>query len=125
MADAVAASRCEIDQARYLVLAAADKIDRGGVNGAKQALKEIAMAKVVVPSMVLRVIDRAIQAHGAAGVGQDFPLAYMYSSMRTLRIADGPDEVHTMQIARAELRRAQHLRAHHAKQTSLISPSHL
>ncbi|KAJ1548283.1 hypothetical protein HK405_003839 [Cladochytrium tenue] len=118
MADAVAASRAEIDQARYMVLAAADRIDAGGAQGAKMAMKQIALAKVIVPSMALRVIDRAIQAHGGAGVSQDFPLAYMYAGMRTLRIADGPDEVHTMQIAKAELRRAAALRAHHDKQAT-------
>ncbi|KAJ3192709.1 glutamine--fructose-6-phosphate transaminase (isomerizing) [Irineochytrium annulatum] len=113
MADAVALSRIEIDQARMLVLAAADMIDRVGAKG---AMKAIAMAKVAVPNMTLRVIDRAIQAHGAGGVGQDFPLAYMYAGMRTLRIADGPDEVHMMQIAKTEFKRSEALRQHHEKQ---------
>ena len=64
------------------------------------------MAKVYVPSMTLRVVDRAIQCYGAAGVGQDTPLAYMWAASRTLRIADGPDEVHIMQIAKNELRKS-------------------
>lgn len=98
----VARSRMEIDQARFLVLNAAHAIDQVG---AKKALKEIGMAKVIVPSMALRVVDRAIQAHGAAGVGQDFPLATLYAGVRTLRIADGPDEVHTLQVGKLELRR--------------------
>lgn len=109
--DAVAKSRIEIDAGRALVLKAAESIDRGG---AKAALKEIAMAKVYVPEMTCRVIDRAIQAHGAGGIGQDFPLAYMYAASRTLRIADGPDEVHLLQIAKSELGRVgKGLRAAH------------
>ncbi|KAI8912994.1 acyl-CoA dehydrogenase/oxidase [Powellomyces hirtus] len=114
----IAASRMEIDQARLLVLRAAATMD---AKGPKAAMNEIAMAKVVVPNMALAVIDRAIQAHGAAGVGQDFPLAYMYASVRTLRIADGPDEVHTIQIAKQELRRAPALRAHQGKQLQAIA----
>ncbi|KAJ3106221.1 hypothetical protein HDU97_006854 [Phlyctochytrium planicorne] len=114
--DAIAASRSEIDQARLLVLRAADAIDKVGAKG---AMNYIGMAKVVVPSMCLRVIDRAIQAHGAAGVCQDFPLAYMYAMMRTLRIADGPDEVHNMQIARNELKKAAAIRQHHEKQKEI------
>ncbi|KAJ3023206.1 hypothetical protein HKX48_003984 [Thoreauomyces humboldtii] len=109
----VTASRMEIDQGRLLVLRAADTMDKGGP---KVAMNEIAMAKVVVPQMCLRVIDRAIQAHGAGGVGQDFPLAYMYAGVRTLRIADGPDEVHSIQIAKVELRRAQALKEHQNRQ---------
>ncbi|KAJ3213616.1 hypothetical protein HDU67_002667 [Dinochytrium kinnereticum] len=114
--DAIAFSRAEIDQARLLVLRAADTIDK---HGAKKAMNEIGLSKVVVPAMCLRVIDRAIQAHGAAGVCQDFPLAYLYASMRTLRIADGPDEVHNMQIAKNELRKADAVRQHHAKQEEI------
>jgi len=95
----IARSRIEIDAGRLLVLNAADKIDR---SDAKGALKDIAMAKIYVPSMALGVIDRAIQAHGAAGICQDFPLARMWASMRTLRIADGPDEVHMNQLGRIE-----------------------
>ena len=70
----------------------------------KVARKEIAIIKVLVPNMCLKIIDRAIQAHGGAGVSGDFPLAKMYSGMRTLRLADGPDEVHTETIARLEMK---------------------
>jgi acyl-CoA dehydrogenase len=97
----LADSRMDIEQARLLVMHAADKIDK---LGAKGAMREIAMIKVVVPNMALRVIDRAIQAHGAAGVCQDTILAYAYAGLRTLRIADGPDEVHRGTIAKLELR---------------------
>ena len=99
----VARSRIEIDAARFLVLNAADMIDRFDAKG---ALKQIAMAKIAVPSMALTVIDRAVQAHGAAGVCQDFPLAKMWAQTRTLRIADGPDEVHLNQLGRRENKRA-------------------
>ncbi|KAI9140566.1 acyl-CoA dehydrogenase/oxidase [Paraphysoderma sedebokerense] len=102
----IAQSRMEIDQARLLVWKAADMIDKVG---AKRALKEIGMIKVVVPNMALKVLDRAIQAFGAAGVSQDFVLAEFYAGIRTLRIADGPDEVHTQQIGKLELRRAKAL----------------
>ncbi|KAJ2726989.1 hypothetical protein GGI07_000106 [Coemansia sp. Benny D115] len=98
--DYIARSRMELEGARLLVLRAADMIDKVG---AKRARKEIAMAKVVVPSAVLRILDRAIQMHGAGGVGQDTPLADFWAGMRTLRIADGPDEVHTRQIAQMEI----------------------
>jgi acyl-CoA dehydrogenase len=97
---AIAQSRIEIDQARLLTLAAARAIDEGGAKGAR---KEIAMIKVVAPNMALAVIDRAIQIHGAAGVSQDFPLAKAWAGMRTLRIADGPDDVHLESIAKLEL----------------------
>jgi acyl-CoA dehydrogenase len=97
---AIAQSRIEIDQARLLTLAAARAIDEGGAKGAR---KQIAMIKVVAPNMALQVIDRAIQIHGAAGVSQDFPLAKMWAGMRTLRIADGPDDVHLESIAKLEL----------------------
>ncbi|KAF8253615.1 acyl-CoA dehydrogenase NM domain-like protein [Wilcoxina mikolae CBS 423.85] len=104
--DWIARSRIEIDAGRLLVLNAADKIDR---TDAKGAMKDIAMAKIYVPSMALGVIDRAIQAHGAAGICQDFPLARMWASMRTLRIADGPDEVHMNQLGRIESKRVKEL----------------
>ncbi|GLB06948.1 hypothetical protein AtubIFM57258_002267 [Aspergillus tubingensis] len=95
----VAKSRIEIDAARLIVLNAAIKIDQGD---AKSALKEIAQAKVMVPTMACGVIDRAVQAYGAMGVCQDTPLAYMWAWVRTLRIADGPDEVHLLQMGRRE-----------------------
>ncbi|KJE90221.1 acyl-Coenzyme A dehydrogenase [Capsaspora owczarzaki ATCC 30864] len=96
----IADSRADIDTARLLTLKAAHLID---TRGTKQAMKEIALIKVVAPNAALRVIDRAIQAHGGAGVSQDFPLAHAYASARTLRIADGPDEVHRVTIAKSEL----------------------
>ncbi len=73
--------------------------------GGKNARVEVAGIKVAVPSIALKVIDRAIQVHGGGGVSDDFPLAWMYAHMRTLRLADGPDEVHKLSIARRELRR--------------------
>ncbi|QGA16821.1 hypothetical protein EYB26_004491 [Talaromyces marneffei] len=95
----LARSRIEIDAARLLVLNAAIKIDQGD---ARSALKEIAEAKVFVPTVTLTVIDRAIQAFGAAGISQDTPLAAMWANARTLRIVDGPDEVHLQQLAKRE-----------------------
>jgi acyl-CoA dehydrogenase len=103
----IANSRLEIDAARLLVLAAAHKID---TSDAKGALKEIAEAKIMVPQVSLSVIDRAVQAFGAAGVSQDTPLAEMWSQQRTLRIADGPDEVHLQQLGRNENQRGGILR---------------
>ena len=98
----IAQARLLIDQARWLVLAAADKMDR---EGNKAARKEIAMIKVVAPNMACQVIDWAMQLHGGGGVSDDFGLAYAWASARTLRFADGPDEVHRDQIARLELGR--------------------
>jgi acyl-CoA dehydrogenase len=97
----IARSRIEIDQARLLVLKAAWMIDTAG---AKAARKEIAAIKAVVPTMALTVVDRAIQTFGGAGVSQDTPLANMWAGLRTLRIADGPDEVHLRDIARLEIK---------------------
>jgi acyl-CoA dehydrogenase len=96
----IANARIMIDQARLLVLHAAWKMD---VAGNKAAKKEIAMIKVAAPVMACQVIDWAMQVHGAAGVSDDFPLAFFYAQARTLRFADGPDEVHRNQIARLEL----------------------
>jgi acyl-CoA dehydrogenase len=100
VADAIALSRIEIDQARLLVLRAAWLID---TVGAAAARKEISMIKAAVPSVLTRVADRAIQVHGAMGVSPDTPLADIYTAGRTLRIVDGPDAVHLRVIARAEL----------------------
>jgi len=97
----IAQSRIEIDQARLLTMSAAHLMDTVGNKAARSA---IAMIKVVAPNVALRVIDRAIQAHGAAGVSQDTFLAYAWASSRTLRLADGPDEVHLETIAKIELK---------------------
>jgi acyl-CoA dehydrogenase len=98
----IADSRMEIEQARLLTLKAAYLMDTVGNKG---AAVEISAIKVVVPNMALKVIDRAIQAHGGGGVSDDFPLAAMYAGIRTLRLADGPDEVHRRQVAKRELGR--------------------
>ena len=98
----VAKSRIEIDAARLIVLNAAIKMDE---QGPKKALKEIAEAKVLIPQTALTVIDRAVQAFGGAGVCQDTPLASMWAGIRTLRLADGPDEVHLQQMGRNENKR--------------------
>ena len=98
--DHIADSRTEINMARLLTLNAAYMMD---TVGNKVAASEIAQIKVVAPNVALRVIDRAIQMHGGAGVSQDFPLAYWYAMQRTLRLADGPDEVHRASIGKHEL----------------------
>jgi acyl-CoA dehydrogenase len=98
----IADARCRIDMTRLLTLKAAWLMD---TVGNKEAAKEIAMIKVVAPGMACDVIDMAIQAHGGGGVSQDFPLAAMYAAQRSLRLADGPDEVHRSAIAKMELRR--------------------
>lgn len=98
--DLIADSRMEIDMARLLTLKAAYMMD---TVGNKVARSEIAQIKVVAPNVALKVIDRSIQMHGGAGVSNDFPLAYMYAMQRTLRLADGPDEVHRAAIGKFEL----------------------
>jgi acyl-CoA dehydrogenase len=98
----IAESRMEIEQARLLVLKAAYMMDSVGN---KAARGEIAMIKIIAPNVTLRVLDRAIQAHGAAGVCQDTFLAAAWANSRTLRLADGPDEVHREAIAKMELER--------------------
>jgi acyl-CoA dehydrogenase len=96
----IAESRMAIEQARLLTLKTAWLIDRYGPKGAR---KEVAAIKVIAPRIALEVVDRAIQVHGAAGVSDDTPLAAMWAGLRTLRLADGPDEVHVRSVARAEL----------------------
>jgi len=96
----IAESRCMIDQARLMVLQAAHLMD---TVGNKVARKEIGMIKVIVPNMSGKILDWAIQAHGAAGVSGDFALAKLWAGQRTLRLADGPDEVHRQTIAKLEL----------------------
>jgi acyl-CoA dehydrogenase len=100
--DMIATSRMEIDQARLLTLYAAWKMD---TVGKKEARQEISMIKVVAANVCMRVLDRAIQVHGALGVSDDTPLARMWRDLRMLRLADGPDEVHKAVIARRELQR--------------------
>jgi acyl-CoA dehydrogenase len=100
--DWIAESRIELEMARLLVLKTAWLMD---TVGNQHARIEIAAIKVAVPNIALKVVDRAIQVHGGGGVSDDFPLAYMYAGLRTLRLADGPDEVHKLSVARQELRR--------------------
>ncbi|CAK4497192.1 unnamed protein product [Aphanomyces euteiches] len=95
----IAKSRCELDSARLLTLHAAHEMD---TKANKKAAQAIAMIKIVAPNVALKIADRAIQLHGAAGVSQDFVLAYYYAALRTLRLADGPDEVHMRTVAKAE-----------------------
>jgi acyl-CoA dehydrogenase len=99
----IAESRVSLEQARLLVLKAAWMMDK---EGSKAARKEIAMIKAAVPRIALDVIDRAIQVHGGGGVSQDYPLASFWTYARTLRLADGPDEVHLESIAKMELKNA-------------------
>ena len=117
----VAKSRIEIDAARLVVLNAAIKMDD---HGPKAALTEIAQAKVLVPQTALTVIDRAVQSFGGAGVSQDTPLASMWAGIRTLRLADGPDEVHLQQMGRNENKRgkavAEKIAAQKAKSEQLM-----
>lgn len=96
----IAYSRCEVEQARLLTLSAADKMDKFGNKAAKDL---IAMIKIVAPNMALKVIDRAIQIHGGKGVSGDTPLAHFYAAARTLRLADGPDEVHLYQLGKSTI----------------------
>ncbi len=110
----IAEARCMIDQARLLTLKTAYMMDTVGNKGARG---EIAMIKVVAPNMACQVIDWAMQVHGAAGVSGDFPLAYAYASARTLRFADGPDEVHRNAIAKLEL--AKHMDAEAASRVEM------
>jgi acyl-CoA dehydrogenase len=100
--DWIAEARIDIEMTRLLTLKAAWLMD---TVGNKHARTEIAAIKVAAPNVALKIIDRAIQVHGGGGVSDDFPLAWMYAHIRTLRLADGPDEVHKLTIARQELRR--------------------
>lgn len=101
----IALSRCEIEQARLLVLSAADKMDK---TDNKEAKDLIAMIKIIAPNMALKVIDRAIQVLGGKGVSGDTPLAHYYAAARTLRLADGPDEVHMSQLGKNTVRKYSH-----------------
>jgi len=105
--DAIAQSRCEIEQARLLTLAAAAALDRDGIKGARDA---IGMIKIVAPRMACAVIDRAIQIHGGAGLSDDHFLAHAYAGARSLRLADGPDEVHIAALAKSMLKSGEEVR---------------
>jgi acyl-CoA dehydrogenase len=105
--DWIAESRIDLEMARLIVLKTAWLMD---TVGNRHARIEISGIKFAVPNICLKIIDRAIQVHGGGGVSQDFPLAQMYAGMRTLRLADGPDEVHKLSLARQELRRQRELR---------------
>jgi acyl-CoA dehydrogenase len=106
--DWIAEARIELEMIRLLVLKTAWLMD---TVGNQHARTEIAAIKVATPNVALKIIDRAIQVHGGGGVSDDFPLAFMYAHMRTLRLADGPDEVHKLSVARPELRRQREKRA--------------
>ncbi len=117
--DFVAKSRIEIDQARLLTLYAAWKMDTEGKRAARQA---ISMIKVVAANVVMDVLDRSIQTHGSLGMTEDTPLAAMWRFSRMLRLADGPDEVHKMVIARRELNRRAKLAAGDAQSDGAGAP---
>ena len=108
--DWIAESRIDLEMARLLVLKTAWLMD---TVGNQRARIEIAAIKVAVPSIAIKIVDRAIQVHGGGGVSDDFPLAAMYAGLRTLRLADGPDEVHKLSVARQELRRQRERRTAH------------
>jgi acyl-CoA dehydrogenase len=105
--DWIAESRIELEMARLIVMKTAWLMD---TVGNQHARIEISGIKFAVPNICLRIVDRAIQVHGGGGVSGDFPLAMMYAGLRTLRLADGPDEVHKLSLARQELRRQRELR---------------
>jgi len=120
MLERLAHARVDIDSARLVVLNAAIAIDNAN---AKAALKEIAISKVLVPNTLLKTIDMDIQAYGGAGVCQDTPLAKMYASGRTMRIVDGPDEVHLLQLGRNENKRGKTVQDKLARQKALTEAS--
>ena len=109
--DWIAEARIDIEMIRLLTFKAAHLMD---TVGNKQARTEIAAIKVAAPTIALRIVDRAIQVHGGAGVTDDFPLAAAWAHLRTLRLADGPDEVHKRSIARHELRKHRESASHGA-----------